>query len=176
MNTHRIRILLWISMLAGVWAASAVQAVEPVPAASAAPVYTVDSYDPKRNPSDDLKAALQQAKEKNKRVLVQAGGDWCGWCKRLDRYFRENTKVAGELASGYVILKVNFSDANPNAAFFAPLPEAQGYPHLWVFDAAGKLLHSQGTGELEEGSGYHEERMLAFLRRWAPPLTAASAQ
>jgi len=133
-----------------------------------APVYIVDTYDPKRSPAEDLKAALQQAKAKNKRVLVQAGGDWCGWCKLLDRYFRENARVADALASGYVILKVNFSDANPNPEFFKDLPDAEGYPHLWVFDASGKLLKSQGTTELEEGRGYDEGRMLAFLRQWAP--------
>src|SRR5262245_35256038 len=74
-----------------------------------APVYVVDRYDPKRLPQDDLKAALQRAQSENKRVLVQAGGDWCGWCKLLDKYFRENPRVAAALAADFLIIKVNYS-------------------------------------------------------------------
>lgn len=44
----------------------------------------------------------------------------------------------------------------------------RGYPHLFVLDADGKLLHSQNTADLEEGRGYNEGVVLAFLAKWAP--------
>jgi thiol:disulfide interchange protein len=133
------------------------------------PVYVVDKYDPKRRPEDDLKAALKRAAAENKRILVQAGGDWCGWCKLLDKYFRENDRVAAALAADFLIIKVNYSDENRNEEFFKQFPPAEGYPQLYVVDASGKLLRSQGTGELEEGRGYNEDKVLRFLRQWAPP-------
>ena len=137
-----------------------------------APVYVVDRYDPKRRPEADLKAALKRAEAENKRILVQAGGDWCGWCKLLDKYFRENGRVAAALAADYLIIKVNYSDENRNEDFFKQFPPAEGYPHLYVLDASGKLLRSQGTGELEEGRGYNEDKVLRVLRQWAPPAAA----
>lgn len=43
------------------------------------------------------------------------------------------------------------------------------YPHLFVLDSDGRLLHSQGTAELEEGQSYNLRRFMAFIDTWAPP-------
>jgi thiol:disulfide interchange protein len=138
------------------------------PRVKAAPVYTVDVYDPERNPADDLKAAVARARKEKKRVLVQVGGEWCGWCHRMTKYFADNDKVAAALARDYLIVKVNYSEENRNQDFLKELPKIPGYPHLYVFDAHGKLLHSQGTAELEEGKSYSEEAVLKFLEKWGP--------
>lgn len=37
---------------------------------------------------------------------------------------------------------------------------------LRMLDDEGKLLHSQDTSSLEEGKGYSEGRILAFLEEW----------
>jgi CBS-domain-containing membrane protein len=37
-----------------------------------------------------------------------------------------------------------------------------------VLDAEGNLLHSQFTGDLEEGKSYNHDKMVEFLRQWAP--------
>ena len=65
-------------------------------------------------------------------------------------------------------MKVNFSEENENKAFLAAYPEIKGYPHLFVLDADGKLLHSQFTGDLEKGKGYDRGKFFAFLKGWAP--------
>jgi thiol:disulfide interchange protein len=132
-----------------------------------APVYTVDVYDPKRNPEDDLKMTVQRAEAEGKRILIQVGGDWCGWCKLMTQYFHENKKVAGALAQNFLIMKVNFSQGHENKEFLKKFPPAEGYPHLYVLESNGKLVHSQPTGVLEEGKGYSEKAMLEFLARWA---------
>ena len=49
-----------------------------------------------------------------------------------------------------------------------------GYPHLFVLDANGKLLHSQNTGELEAGKSYDKGRFLAFVKRFAPASATAA--
>jgi len=48
--------------------------------------YTVDHYDTARNPADDLAKTVTRAKAEKKRILIQVGGDWCGWCKLMSRY------------------------------------------------------------------------------------------
>ena len=143
------------------------QAVADPPTTAAASLYTVDVYDPKRDPADDLKAAVGRAKSEKKQVLVQVGGDWCGWCHRMTKYFADNEKVDAALARDYLIMKVNYSEENHNKEFLGALPKIPGYPHLFVYDADGKLLHSQGTEELEEGKSYSEKAVLGFLEKWA---------
>lgn len=133
-----------------------------------APVYSVSVYDPTRDPEEDLKKTVQQAKAEGKRILLQVGGDWCSWCHLMNKYFHENEAVAKALLRDFIIMKVNFSSENRNAEFLKRFPKIPGYPHLYVLDADGKLLHSQGTGVLEEGRSYSEEAVLKFLSRWAP--------
>ncbi|MCA9261526.1 MAG: thioredoxin family protein [Planctomycetales bacterium] len=130
--------------------------------------YTVDHYDPERSPAEDLSATIDRAQQENKRILLQAGGNWCGWCRLMSKFMHANQAVRAELGKSYLVMKVNFSDEQENTAFFEQYPEAAGYPHLWVLDADGTLLHSQPTAELEEGQGYNEEKFLAFLHKWAP--------
>jgi hypothetical protein len=65
-------------------------------------------------------------------------------------------------------MKVNYSEDNENKAFLSQFPEVKGYPHLFVLDAEGGLLHSQFTGELEQGKGYDRAKFLAFMKEWAP--------
>jgi thiol:disulfide interchange protein len=149
---------------------------EDKPAAKVEPVYTVKDYDPKADPQADLQKTIERAKAQNKRILVQVGGDWCGWCKLMSKYFHENEKVASALAKDYLIMKVNFSDANKNQKFLSQFPPAQGYPHIYVLEKDGKFLHSQGTSALEEGKGYSEKAMLEFLAKWAPAKSASIVQ
>jgi len=130
--------------------------------------YTVDVYDPKRSPEDDLKATVAKAKAQGKHVLIQVGGDWCGWCHLMSKYFRENEKVAESLTKNFLIVKVNYSEENKNEEFLAKYPRIKGCPHLFVIDSEGKLLHSQNTADLEEGRGYNEGAVLSFLAKWAP--------
>lgn len=64
-------------------------------------------------------------------------------------------------------MKVTVTQTQQNAAFLQSYPKASGYPHLYVLDVDGTLLHSQNTAELEHGEGYSEAAFLAFLRSWA---------
>jgi thiol:disulfide interchange protein len=162
MSVRRTVVLLMLVPVLGLLTQAAAQGP-----AKSTPVYTVDGYDPERNPAEDLKSAVTRAKKENKRVLVQVGGEWCGWCHRMTKYFADNEKVAAALARDYLILKVNYSEENRNEEFLKELPKIPGYPHLYVYDSSGKLLHSQGTAELEEGKSYSEEAVLKFLEKWA---------
>ena len=69
-------------------------------------------------------------------------------------------------------MKVNYSDDNQNEDFLKAYPKIPAYPHLFVLDSDGRFLHSQGTGELEEGRGYNESVFLTFLETWQPQSTS----
>lgn len=137
------------------------------PSINVEPVYSVKDYDPKRDPAKDLQAAIEQARAANKRILIQVGGDWCGWCKRLQAFFHEKPALAKALHSGFVIMKVNYNEKNENEKFLSQYPEIAAFPHLFVLDAEGKLLKSQDAEIFEDKRAYDEKKLLAFLTKWS---------
>ena len=124
-------------------------------------------YDAKADPQADLHAALARASKEGRNVLMDVGGEWCGWCHRMDKFLTENGVLLDLLQKNYVVVKVNFSDENKNERFLASYPKIEGYPHLFVLDAKGKLLESKNTGDLEEGKGYNLTRSQEFLVKYA---------
>lgn len=126
------------------------------------------SFDPLRDPARDLETAKVEAQRGGKRILLDVGGEWCSWCHILDKLVEGDAEIRSFRDANFVWMKVNYSEENQNKAFLSPYPEIKGYPHLFVLDAEGKLLHSQFTGDLEKGKGYDRRKVLAFLKEWAP--------
>jgi len=129
-------------------------------------------FDPARDPAADLAMAQAEAGRTGKRIMLDVGGEWCSWCHLLDAFIEGDSEIRSLRDTKYVWVKVNYSEDNENAAFLSQYPAIRGYPHLFVLDADGKLLHSQFTGELEadkgQSKGYNRARFLAFLQAWAP--------
>ena len=125
------------------------------------------AFDPARDPEKDVAAAVALAKAQDKPVIVDVGGEWCSWCHTMDRFIAANDDLKSLVDARYVWVKVNYSKENKNEAFLSRWPKIEGYPHLFVLDGDGKLLHSQDTGELEAGKSYDKAKFLAFVQRWA---------
>lgn len=128
---------------------------------------TSQLYDPKSDPEKDLQLALAQARQINHRVLMEVGGNWCTWCKIMERFFDEHKDLLDIRNARYVVLRVNYSPDNKNSAFLKNFPKIRGYPHLFILDSTGKVLHSQDTSHLEEGKSYNLEKFKEFLINWA---------
>lgn len=149
-------------------------AQKPAVAADAAAVAGLNAqFDPARDPVADLAIAKAAAQRDGKRIMLDVGGEWCSWCHLLDAFLEGDAEIRSFRDANFVWMKVNYSEDNENAEFLAQFPQIKGYPHLFVLDAQGKLLHSQFTGELEadkgQPKGYNRERFLAFMKEWAPP-------
>ena len=132
------------------------------------PVSLPFEFDPARDPAQDLDVALRIARAAGRHVIIDVGGEWCSWCHILDRFFTANADLKRYRDTKYVWLKVNWSAENHNDAFLKRYPAIKGYPHLFVLDANGRLLHSQDTEELETTKNYDPAAMRAFLVKWAP--------
>lgn len=131
------------------------------------PVYAVADYDPKRDPDEDIKQAIKLAGGK-RRILLIAGSNSCGWCRRLGKEFKANPEVSKVLAASYVIMKVNYDEKNGNLFFLQDYPDIRETPHFFVLDAKGKLLHSRHSKTLEGPFSYRTKAMLSFLKEWEP--------
>ncbi len=127
-----------------------------------------EKFDPTRNPAKDLQEVVKTAQKENKRIILDVGGEWCKWCHWLDEFIEKNTDVKEAFHSAFVVLKVNYSKENKNEEFLAKYPKVEGYPHFFVLNSDGTLLHSQNTGELEEGNGYSKEKFLQFVAKFKP--------
>lgn len=135
-------------------------------AAASAGTALPQRFDPARDAAADVATAVAMAKAQGKRVLVDVGGEWCSWCHILDRFVESDPQVRQLRDDHYVWVKVNFSPASRNEALLARWPKVTGYPHLFVLDERGELVHSQPTGELEAGRSYDPRKMQAFLRAY----------
>ena len=123
-------------------------------------------FDPKRDAAKDIADAIKLAQKTKKRILLDVGGEWCGWCHKLDKFFIENKEAANILKERYILVKVNYSPENKNEAVLSKYPAIKGYPHLFVLDKDGKLLHSQDTGLLETGDHHDPDKVIPFLKKW----------
>jgi thiol:disulfide interchange protein len=127
------------------------------------------AYNPSSDPAADLQKSIRLAQKENKRILVEVGGEWCVWCHIMDRFYETHPALLKLREDNYVLLKVNYSEENQNAAFLSRYPAIPGFPHIFILESDGTLLHSQNTSELEDGQSYHLARFTAFLTRWAKP-------
>lgn len=124
-------------------------------------------YDPAADPQLQLQIAVKEATSTHKRILLDIGGEWCIWCHRLDTLFIKNPDVTEFLKKNFVLVKINFSNENDNEQFLSKYPKVAGYPHIFVLETDGTLLHSQETGALEKGKGHDRDKVLEFLTKWA---------
>jgi thioredoxin-related protein len=123
-------------------------------------------FDPARNPFDDLKIAVDSATKLNKRIILDVGGEWCIWCHRIDAFMHNTAEVKSLLEENFIVVKINYSKENKNEKFLSQYPAVEGYPHFFVLDSDGKLLHSQNTGDLEKDKDYDKEKFTLFLEKW----------
>ena len=133
-------------------------------------------YDEQRDPFKDAAAALALAKETNRQVLIEIGGNWCSWCHKMDAFLVKNPEVYQALHSQYVLLKINVSDSNENDDFMKSLPPVLGYPHMYVSTAQGKMILSKDTAELLADNNYSKSQWLDFLTQWSVENNATSAK
>ncbi len=133
-------------------------------AALAAPLYPDVS-----RAAADIDAALKEAKQAKKRIIVDFGGDWCGDCKVLDLNFHKPENMA-LLDKNFILVHVNVGDKgiekNFDVAERYGIPLKKGVPALAVLDTDGKLLFSQKNGEFESMRKMDPQTVNDFLKKW----------
>lgn len=140
-----------------------------IPIAAAGVAGLPERFDPARDAKADLAFACKLAVESGRRVIVDVGGEWCPWCHVLDRFFEQRPDLQALRDARFVWLKINYSKENRNSQLLSGWPKVAGYPHLFVLDARGALLHSQDTSALEDGDDYNVAAVRRFLTTWAAP-------
>jgi thioredoxin-related protein len=125
-------------------------------------------FDPQADAAADVRRASEQATREGKHILLDVGGEWCVWCHKMGAFFVEHPELLKIRQDNYVLVKINMSEENENKTFLSQFPDIEGYPHIFILDASGKLLRSQNTGALEDGKSYDLAVFTRFLEQWAP--------
>jgi thiol:disulfide interchange protein len=130
---------------------------------------TTRLYNPAADAAKDVAQLLIKAKEQNKRVLLQIGGNWCVQCYRLNAFIQMDTVLKKLVAEKYLVYHLNYSPQNKNLAYLKTIgsPQRFGFPVLVVLDDTGKPLRTEESGALQKGNGYSFEKVAAFLQQWA---------
>ncbi len=126
----------------------------------------VKPYKPTENAAKRLQELSTIAKKQNKKILVQAGGNWCIWCLRLNNFIMTNEKLKSKIEDKYIVYHLNYSKENENKALFAKFGnpgKTYGYPVWLILDQNLTLLKTQDTGSLENGKSYDESKILKAL-------------
>ena len=125
-------------------------------------------YNEEVNAMEQITEALEQARESDRYVMCQVGGNWCPWCLRFAEFARTDSVIAPLMEENYVYIHVNYSKENKNLEAMKYLcnPGRFGYPVFVVIDTEGRPIHIQESESLEEGKGYSRKRVEKFLRLW----------
>ena len=128
-------------------------------------------YHPNADAAKDIAAAVKKAKAENKYVLLQGGGNWCGWCIEFARFCKADPKIDSVINASFVWYHLNDSKENKNEKVFAKYnyPQRFGYPVFIILDGNGKRIHTQNSEYLENGKkSYDQRKVQAFLEMWSP--------
>jgi thiol-disulfide isomerase/thioredoxin len=130
-------------------------------------------YDSSADGARQVADALATARQTDKTVLVQFGGDWCVPCIQLHHFFETNSAVNAALKSHYVKIDVEVNDRNQLLLTNYHADHGFGIPILVVLDSDGKRLSTVDTDSLLPGTNgssndYSTDKVLALLAQWTP--------
>ena len=126
-------------------------------------------YDESLDGSKQIADALKVAKKENKRVLLQFGANWCGWCHLLHNLFKSNEDISKRLKADYVVVLIDVNEKhNEEIDKKYRFPTRLGLPAIVILDSDGKELTTKDTEKLEEGNKHDPEKVLDFLKEWSP--------
>ncbi len=131
---------------------------------------TAHLYNVKGDAEKEIAAAVKKAKAEHKFVLIQGGGNWCGWCKRFSLTVANDAKLDSIVNADFVVYHLNYSSENKNQKVFAKYgyPQRFGFPVFIILDGNGNRIHTQNSEYLEEGKGYDKDKIAEFFESWSP--------
>ena len=132
-------------------------------------------YNPGANAAADIETAIKKAAAENKFVLIQAGGNWCGWCIEFARFSKMDFKIDSIINNSFVWYHLNWSKENRNETQFAKYgyPQRFGFPVFIILNGKGERIHTQSSEYLEDGKkSYDQKKVSNFLELWSPKALA----
>jgi len=126
-------------------------------------------YNETADAHQQIVAAIAQAAQSGKNVVLDFGANWCLDCHVLDARMR-SPELAQLVERNYVVVHVDVGlySRNLDLAQKYGIPLKKGIPALAVLDSHGKLLFSQDQGQFEDARDLGADSFKQFFERWRP--------
>ncbi len=127
-------------------------------------------YDTNADAKKDIAKAVEAAKNSNKHVFLQIGGNWCPWCIKFHNFVHNDAELSSFMADNFEVVKVNYDQNNRQEELLTELefPQRFGFPVFVILDGSGKRIHTQNSAFLEKDKSYDKDKILRFLKNWSP--------
>ena len=136
-------------------------------------------YNENINQMTQIDEAISKAKQANKFVVCQLGGNRCPWCLRFADFITKDAAISKIIADNYVYIHVNYhprKSAPEGMLKRLGYPQRFGFPVFVILNGDGKVVHIQDSSLLEEGQGYSPKKVLSFFKHWTPNAVAGKAE
>jgi thioredoxin-related protein len=124
-------------------------------------------YNEEANGKELIAAALKKAQRDHKHVLIEWGGNWCGWCYKLHDVFHKDEAVHPIVHEEFVLVLIDSVSNKELLLEYGGKNREYSFPHLTVLDEQGAVLTNQETGSLEEGPKHDPKLVSECLFKWA---------
>lgn len=133
-------------------------------------------YDTSADAKQQIADAMASARKENRRVLIQWGANWCGWCHLLHDLCASDRDIARKLMYEYDVVLVDIGRWDKNldlAESYGADIKKNGVPFLTIVDPYnGEVVVNQETGSLElkgaDEPAHDPEKVLKFLTDHQP--------
>lgn len=123
-------------------------------------------YDEEADAKEIIAAAVKRARLERKHVLIEWGGNWCGWCYKLHDVFHQDVLVHPIVAEEYELVLVDSNSNRELMQSYGGKDTKYAFPHLTILDDQGKVLTNQETSSLEIGPKHDPQAVATFLKKW----------
>ncbi len=124
-------------------------------------------YDEKADANQQVKAALDQASQSGRNIVLVFGANWCPDCHALAAQMHK-AELASLIAKNFLIVNIDtgHGDKNLDVAQKYGVPLKRGIPALAVLGPRGKLLYAQDQGQFADARHMSYESIRAFFEKW----------
>ena len=125
----------------------------------------------------EIDAAFQRARSSGKRVFIEFGGNWCGWCRVLTGVM-ELPEVRAFVGTHFEVVYVEVTsrkweiDRNLQVIDRFHLQNINSFPWVLIASADGHILNS--SADVTSGDNPTPQEMLNWLAKWAEEVPHAS--
>ena len=130
---------------------------------------TASVYDEKADAHRDVAAAIANAEQSKKNIVLIFGANWCSDCRALYAQMHK-PEIASIIEKNYVIVEIDLGreDKNLDLAEQYHVPIKHGIPALAVLDSHGNLMYAMDQGQFADARHMSYESIKAFFEQWKP--------
>lgn len=122
------------------------------------------AYDEAADAPAQIRAALAEAAQTHREVLLVFGANWCGDCKVLDQALKQGPS-AELVARGFTVVKVNVGrfDRHLDLAERYGVPLKKGIPAVAILSPDERVRYVTRAGELADARSMGERGIYEFF-------------